>query len=77
MYRAYVTRAAEFGNPEWNNTPLIEEILKLRREAGAPARVWRAIAELSLEPKSQECHRPGQIGPMPLLTYEDAVAGRR
>ena len=21
----------------------------------------------------QECHRPGQIGPMPLLTYEDAV----
>jgi peroxiredoxin/mono/diheme cytochrome c family protein len=22
----------------------------------------------------QECHRPGQIGPMPLLTYDDAVA---
>ena len=22
MYRAYVTRASEFGKPEWNNTPL-------------------------------------------------------
>src|SRR5262249_11232489 len=22
----------------------------------------------------QECHRPGQLGPMPLLTYDDAVA---
>src|SRR5262249_46224102 len=22
--------------------------------------------------RCQECHRPGQIGPMPLLTYEDA-----
>jgi mono/diheme cytochrome c family protein/peroxiredoxin len=22
----------------------------------------------------QECHRPGQVGPMPLLTYDDAVA---
>jgi len=32
MYREYVTRAAEFGKPEWNNTPLIAEILKLRRE---------------------------------------------
>ena len=32
MYREYVTRAAEFGNTEWDNTPLITEILKLRRE---------------------------------------------
>ena len=32
MYRAYVTRASEFGKPEWDNTPLIAEILKLRRE---------------------------------------------
>jgi peroxiredoxin len=26
-----------------------------------------------LQSKCQECHRPGQIGPMPLLTYEDAL----
>lgn len=33
LYRAYVTRASEFGNPEWDNTPLLRRILKLRREA--------------------------------------------
>jgi peroxiredoxin len=27
-----------------------------------------------LQNNCQECHRPGQVGPMPLLTYEDAVA---
>ena len=27
-----------------------------------------------LQRNCQECHRPGQIGPMPLLTYEDASA---
>jgi peroxiredoxin len=32
----------------------------------------RDIAPL-LQKNCQECHRPGQIGPMPLLTYEDAV----
>ncbi|MCI0380598.1 MAG: redoxin domain-containing protein [Gemmataceae bacterium] len=26
-----------------------------------------------LQSHCQECHRPGQIGPMPLLTYEDAA----
>src|SRR6185369_7541639 len=25
-----------------------------------------------LKRNCQECHRPGQIGPMPLLTYDDA-----
>ena len=27
-----------------------------------------------LQRNCQECHRPGQVGPMPLLTYEDALA---
>jgi peroxiredoxin len=27
-----------------------------------------------LQKNCQDCHRPGQIGPMPLLTYEDAYA---
>ena len=26
-----------------------------------------------LQKHCQECHRPGQIGPMPLLTYDDAI----
>lgn len=33
MYTAYVTRASEFDRDEWNNGPLIEEILQLRQEA--------------------------------------------
>lgn len=36
MYRAYATRAAEFGDsgsvPEWDNTPLIRRMLELRAE---------------------------------------------
>jgi oligopeptidase A len=32
MYRAYVTRASEFGDPQQDNTPLIAEIIRLRRE---------------------------------------------
>src|SRR5262249_1154513 len=27
-----------------------------------------------LQKHCQECHRPGQVGPMPLLTYDDALA---
>src|SRR5207253_1230591 len=27
-----------------------------------------------IQNRCQECHRPGQIGPMPLRTYRDAVA---
>jgi hypothetical protein len=27
-----------------------------------------------LQQRCQECHRPGQIGPMPLLSYDDAAA---
>src|SRR5262249_42776776 len=27
-----------------------------------------------LQKNCQECHRPEQVGPMPLLTYDDAVA---
>ena len=32
MYRAYGTRASEFGKPEWDNTTLMDEIVKLRGE---------------------------------------------
>ena len=50
MYRAYVTRAAEFGNPEWNNTPLIDQILELRRKL-ARLLGYDSYAQLSLQPK--------------------------
>jgi len=50
MYRAYATRAAEFGKTEWDNTPLIGEILALREEL-ARLLGFEHFAAYSLEPK--------------------------
>jgi oligopeptidase A len=50
MYRAYGTRASEFGKPEWDNTRLMDEIVKLR---GEEARLlgFANYGELSLASK--------------------------
>jgi oligopeptidase A len=53
MYRAYATRASEFGDPKLDNGPIIAEILKLRREQAALLG-FRSFAEVSLEPKMAE-----------------------
>ncbi|MFP5408137.1 MAG: M3 family metallopeptidase [Gammaproteobacteria bacterium] len=50
LYRAYVTRASEFGKPELDNTPLIGRILRLRREA-AELLGFKSYAEVSLAAK--------------------------
>ncbi|MBI5912235.1 MAG: M3 family metallopeptidase [Betaproteobacteria bacterium] len=50
FYRANVTRASEFVNLEWDNTPLIDRILKLRAEA-ATLLGYHNFAEVSLVPK--------------------------
>ncbi len=50
LYHAFVTRASEFGKAELDNTPLIGEILKLRREA-AQLLGYANHAEVSLVPK--------------------------
>jgi oligopeptidase A len=50
LYRAYVTRASEFGKAELDNTPLIAQILKLRREA-AELLGFKSYAEVSLASK--------------------------
>ncbi len=50
LYRASATRASEFGNPEWDNTPLIGRILKLRKEDAALLG-YPNFAEVSLVPK--------------------------
>ena len=55
-YRAYVTRASEFGRPEWDNTALIAEIVKLRREL-ARLLDFADYAGYSLEPKMAESPR--------------------
>ncbi len=50
LYRAYVTRASEQGNPDWNNGPLMVELLRLRHEH-AQLLGYRNFAEVSLVPK--------------------------
>lgn len=58
MYRAYATRASEFGNPEWNNGPLIDRILALCAEEAAMLG-FATYAEVSLTPKMAES--PAQV----------------
>jgi len=58
LYRAYVTRASEFGDAKLDNTHLISQILKLREEA-AKLLGFNNYAEVSLEPKMAET--PAQV----------------
>ena len=53
MYRAHTTRAAEFGKPEWDNGPLIAQMLKLRNEE-ATLLGYPNFAEVSLVAKMAE-----------------------
>jgi oligopeptidase A len=53
LYRAYVTRASEFGKPDWNNGPLMAELLKLRQDS-ARLLGYPAFAHVSLVPKMAE-----------------------
>ena len=50
LYRAYATRASELGKPEWDNTPLMYAILKLRQEE-AQLLGYTNYAEMSLSTK--------------------------
>jgi oligopeptidase A len=50
FYTAWVTRASERGDPKWDNTALMEEILALRHEA-AQLVGFRNFAEYSLATK--------------------------
>src|SRR3546814_13961969 len=53
LYRAYATRASEFGKAEWDNTSLIADILKLRHEA-AQLLAYENYAQMSLATKMAE-----------------------
>ncbi len=68
VYRAYVTRASEFGKPELDNTPLISRILRLRREA-AELLGFRSYAEVSLAAKMADT-------PAEVLKFLDQLAAR-
>ncbi len=58
LYRAYVTRASEFGPPERDNSALMRELLELRQEEAALLG-YPSFAELSLVPKMAES--PAQV----------------
>jgi len=68
MYRESVTRASEFGKPDWDNTPLIARILELRREQAALLG-YGSYAEYSLVPKMADT--PAQV-----LGFLDDLARR-
>ncbi len=53
LYRAYATRASEFGRPDWDNTPLMDEIVALRAEEAALLG-FANYGELSLAAKMAE-----------------------
>jgi len=50
LYRAYATRASEFGKADWDNSALIDRIVALRRES-AGLLGYKSYAEVSLVPK--------------------------
>lgn len=58
LYRAYATRASELGKPEWDNTPLMYDILKLRLES-AQLLGYANYAEMSLATKMADS--PAQV----------------
>ena len=58
LYRAYVTKASEFGKPEWNNGPLMVELLSLRQEH-ARLLGYSSFAEVSLVPKMAD--QPSEV----------------
>ncbi|MDD5365894.1 MAG: M3 family metallopeptidase [Gallionellaceae bacterium] len=68
MYRAYVTRASEFGPEKLDNTKLIDRIVELRGEA-ARMLGFANYAELSLEPKMART-------PAEVLDFMETLAGR-
>ena len=53
FYRAHVTRASEFGKPEFDNTSIIVRELRLRKEK-AQLLDYKSFAEFSLVPKMAE-----------------------
>jgi len=68
IYRAYSTRASEFGKPEWDNTALVKQILQLRQEA-AQLLGFKSYAEVSLATKMAQT-------PAEVLDFLQSLAAR-
>ena len=68
MYHAYATRAAEFGESGWDNSAIIVNILRLRREQSRLLGLAN-FAELSLQPKMAD-------SPQQVLDFLEELAMR-
>ncbi len=68
LYRESVTRASEFGKPEWDNTALVARIVALRHEL-AQLLGYASFAEVSLVPKMAK-------SPAEVLAFLDDLARR-
>jgi oligopeptidase A len=68
MYHAYVTRAAEFGDSGWDNSAIVVDILRLRREQSRLLG-FANFAELSLQPKMAD-------SPQQVLDFLEELAKR-
>ncbi len=68
MYHAYVTRAAEFGDSRWDNSAIVVEILRLRREQSRLLG-FANFAEVSLQPKMAD-------SPQQVLDFLEELAER-
>jgi oligopeptidase A len=68
LYRAYATRASEFSKKEWDNTSLISNILKLKKEE-AQTLGFNNYAELSLATKMAD-------SPKQVTEFLDTLAKR-
>jgi oligopeptidase A len=68
LYRESVTRASEFGKPQWDNTGLIARIVERRREI-AELLGYRDFAEVSLVSKMAE-------SPQQVVAFLDDLAQR-
>ena len=68
MYCAHGTRASEFGKPEWDNTPLMDEIVELRGEE-ASLLGFSSYGDLSLASKMAE-------SPQQVITFMRELAQR-
>ena len=68
MYHAYATRAAEFGESAWDNSAIIVDILRLRREQSRLLG-FANFAELSLQPKMAD-------SPQQVLDFLEELAKR-
>src|SRR5207247_2647452 len=52
--------------------PVLKDVGNVVADHFGAERTPEAVLPI-LQKRCQDCHRPGQIGPMPLLNYEDAV----